>query len=59
MRVHNGHYRSCTNRAHNAYTPTTFIYVSRQDFTQPEAEKFCAARDDSGFLAFVEHHDES
>ncbi|KAH7717784.1 hypothetical protein AAVH_14771, partial [Aphelenchoides avenae] len=30
------------------------IYIFRQEFTQPEAEKFCAARDAFGFLAFME-----
>ncbi|KAH7721683.1 hypothetical protein AAVH_10761 [Aphelenchoides avenae] len=37
-----------------AYSSTMGIYVSRQEFMQPEAEKFCAVVDHSGFVAFVE-----
>ena len=49
-----GSYQTCTNGAYYAHTPTMCIYASRE-----EAEKFCAKRDSSGFLAFVEDWDES
>lgn len=55
-----GYYKSCTNGAYYAFSPTMCIYVSRQEFTHEEAVEFCAKRfPNSGFLAFVEHWDES
>ncbi|KAH7721330.1 hypothetical protein AAVH_11186 [Aphelenchoides avenae] len=55
-----GYYKSCTDGAYYAHTPTMCIYVSREDFTHEGAENFCAKRfENSGFLAFVEDWDES
>ncbi|KAH7721329.1 hypothetical protein AAVH_11185 [Aphelenchoides avenae] len=55
-----GFYKSCAQGAYYAHTPSMCIYVSREEFTHEEAEKFCAKRfENSGFLAFVEEWDES
>ncbi|KAH7709624.1 hypothetical protein AAVH_23100 [Aphelenchoides avenae] len=55
-----GYYRPCHPGSYYAHTASMCIFVSREEFTHEEAEKFCAERYEyAGFLAFVENWDES